>query len=494
MIPSVWMFFVAFLFAGPALASFRCPAKGGAAWREYRSAHFIVDTDAGRSDVQPFVHMLEHMHALVLQALVGEQVEIPGHLRVLAFADQTDFHEMGGDSAAGYYSRGEFGEPTIALPLRALWSDPEAVAHELAHHISFFLFPVQPRWFTEGLAEWVQTVAARPTDTALSFTGTHIARGTKAMAGAMAGSIPVNLVSWLGYDARPLPAKELLSWNGVETASAEARGHLWSWMLYHWLWNERSKAFADYQKRLADGGDPDGAWRAVFPELDPSNADAMAKLDGELDRYRTRGRFAFYKVQAEGDPHFSEAQISSSDLHILLLAMRRSWPREPDQQQALRRAVLDEALAEDPGSPLAQYARAKFAGKVDASALRQAVKSRPADWRGWLLPGQLAPTAEQGPALRKAVELNPASAAAQNALAWLLVRSDRAKEALPLASRALDLAPWDANIVDTLAEVAARLGKCREALQLGKRAVATAGGEQMRKRLADIEKRCPLAR
>src|SRR5712664_2571811 len=307
MIPSVWMFFVAFLFAGPALASFRCPAKGGAAWREYRSAHFIVDTDAGRSDVQPFVHMLEHMHALVLQALVGEQVEIPGHLRVLAFADQTDFHEMGGDSAAGYYSRGEFGEPTIALPLRALWSDPEAVAHELAHHISFFLFPVQPRWFTEGLAEWVQTVAARPTDTALSFTGTHIARGTKAMAGAMAGSIPVNLVSWLGYDARPLPAKELLSWNGVETASAEARGHLWSWMLYHWLWNERSKAFADYQKRLADGGDPDGAWRAVFPELDPSNADAMAKLDGELDRYRTRGRFAFYKVQAEGDAHFQRS-------------------------------------------------------------------------------------------------------------------------------------------------------------------------------------------
>jgi tetratricopeptide (TPR) repeat protein len=127
---------------------------------------------------------------------------------------------------------------------------------------------------------------------------------------------------------------------------------------------------------------------------------------------------------------------------------------------------------------------------VDVGALRAAVRARPADWRGWLALGQAAPAAEREAALRKAVELNPQSASAQNALAWLLVTSDRVRDALPIANRALDLAPWDANIVDTLAEVAARLGKCREALQLEKRAVATAPSDRMRKRQAEIEQRC----
>jgi tetratricopeptide (TPR) repeat protein len=484
-----WVF-AAFLLTAPAFASFRCPARGGAPWREYRSAHFLIDTDARAGEAQSLVRQLEHTQALVLQALVGEQVDIPGRVRVLAFADQTDFTEMAGEVVSGYYARGLFGEPSIVLPLRLLSNDPEVVAHELAHHLSFFLFPVQPHWFSEGLAEWVQTVASRPADKAMLRTGSHIARGINAMSGAMAGSIPLNLVSWLSYDARPMPTRELFTWDGSETTTSGARGHLWSWMLYHWLWNQRGKAFAEYQKRLAESGDPEAAWRGAFPEFDPSSPEALAKLDEELDRYRTGGRFAFYKVEAQADARFNEAAISSSELHLLLLGLRRSWPRETDRQKAIRRGILDEAVAEDPGNPMALYTQMTVLEKVDVGALRAAVKARPADWRGWLALGQAAPAAEREAALRKAVELNPQSASAQNALAWLLVTSDRVRDALPIANRALDLAPWDANIVDTLAEVAARLGKCPEALQLEKRAVATAPSDRMRKRQAEIEQRC----
>jgi hypothetical protein len=78
----------------------------------------------------------------------------------------------------------------------------------------------------------------------------------------------------------------------------------------------------------------------------------------------------------------------------------------------------------------------------------------------------------------------------QNSLAWELVTSARAKEALPLANRALDLAPWDAAIVDTLAHVAAALGKCPEAFRLQRRAIATmewqgASSEVFKKGLAE---------
>src|SRR5436305_9369130 len=128
------------LAAAPAFAGFRCPAKGGTPWREYRSAHFVVDTDAGATDAQALVRELEHFHALLLKALVGEPVEIPGHVRVLAFAGQTDYAELAGDrNVAAYYMRGQFGEPTIVMPVRDAWKRPELVAHELAHHVSFFL-------------------------------------------------------------------------------------------------------------------------------------------------------------------------------------------------------------------------------------------------------------------------------------------------------------------------------------------------------------------
>src|SRR5207253_3715787 len=79
-----------------ARAGFPCPAKGGSEWREYRSKHFLVETDAARFKVELLVSRLESMHALELQALLGEQAEIPGRLRVIAFADPSLFTELAG--------------------------------------------------------------------------------------------------------------------------------------------------------------------------------------------------------------------------------------------------------------------------------------------------------------------------------------------------------------------------------------------------------------
>ena len=69
-----------------ARAGFRCSAKGGPEWREYRTKHFLVDTDLRRPTAEVLIRSLEKMHALELQALVGEQVEIPGRLRLIAFS------------------------------------------------------------------------------------------------------------------------------------------------------------------------------------------------------------------------------------------------------------------------------------------------------------------------------------------------------------------------------------------------------------------------
>src|SRR6266851_3377515 len=99
-----------------ARAGFRCPAKGGAEWREYRSKHFVVDTDASRFKVELLVAQLERMHVLELQALFGEQVEIPGRVRVLALRIRTSSRTwQGGTSALSTDARG-CGSPSSRCP------------------------------------------------------------------------------------------------------------------------------------------------------------------------------------------------------------------------------------------------------------------------------------------------------------------------------------------------------------------------------------------
>ena len=131
--------------------------------------------------------------------------------------------------------------------------------------------------------------------------------------------------------------------------------------------------------------------------------------------------------------------------------------------------------------------------------MRLAAPVHPHDWRVWLLIGnalsEVDSKAEKEAALRKAVSLNPDSAAAQNALAWMLFKNAKPKEALPFADRAVDLAPWNPAAIDTLAAVAADLGQCQQALVLQRRAVEMlepkgSSEDSFHQRLRDYEERC----
>src|SRR6267143_1268852 len=193
-----------------ARAGFRCSAKGGPGWREYRSKHFVLDTDLKPEAVERLVRTLEKMHALEVQALVGEQVELPGHLRVVALSDPGDYRELiGSANVGGYFKVTSLDEPVIVLPVVGFEADPETVAHELAHYISWYLYPRQPRWFSEGLAAFVQTVASVPSENA-PVTGRHIVRGARAAPGSV-GAMPRSMTLALG-DARPIATEELPKW------------------------------------------------------------------------------------------------------------------------------------------------------------------------------------------------------------------------------------------------------------------------------------------
>jgi hypothetical protein len=119
--------------------TFKCSARGGPEWREYRSKHFLLDTDLSRDSAALQIKDLERIYAMVLQAMIGEQVELPGRSRVIGFGNQAQFQESGKDYA-GYHTITPLQQSLIVIPVGGLKANPETVAHELVHHLSWFLF------------------------------------------------------------------------------------------------------------------------------------------------------------------------------------------------------------------------------------------------------------------------------------------------------------------------------------------------------------------
>jgi tetratricopeptide (TPR) repeat protein len=469
--------------------------SAAADWAEYQTEHFILDTDASRGEAETMMATLEKARAADVSVLAGGELDFAGHIRVIAPASRGMFLDIAGDWTAAFYTHGAYGEPVILTPIKAFENEPETIAHELAHAVSYYLFPEQRRWFTEGLAEFVQTVAARQSEANTAAGGSRVVRGSNT--GGAVGGVPAGYgAAYLRDASLTIPSIKLLKWNGVEDPVTPWRFHAASWMLYHYLWNERSKALADLQKRLLDGESWNKAWMEAFPDLDPASDDQMRALDFAISNYRRRGRFVMAKVQGNADFKMNKQPVSQADMRLWLIRLRQEWPQKKEEKIALTRVQLEKALGDEPKNPAVVLGLIYLDGKPTPAQARAAVEGAPKDFRGWYTLGNLSTDPkEKEMALRKSVELGTECAGCNNNLAWFLVTTGRAKEALTFANRALDLAPWDAAAVDTLAEIALQLGQCPQALQLQTRAAGMQlqEGDKQEKvdsRLKSIQDRC----
>lgn len=475
---------VAALGGGAASAADGCSLSHGEPWREYRSRHFVIDASGWNGPPARLVRAFEEIHAAVLAALIAEPVEIPGKVHVILLPRQEDLVEYTGSrDVLGLWWVTPLGQPVIVTAADQVEDMPQVVAHELTHHVSRYLFPRQAFWFSEGLAQFVESVAKPDRE------GRRWAGGDP-MNGEGAGSFKLPR---MGFFVPALQAR------GVPGAYPAA------WVLYRYLWNELGRELSAYQQYLMDGAAPDVAWVAAFPDLDFEGG-KINRLDGRLAQYQRSGRGLRWRLEpAEIDPRFEEAEAPLGDLHLTLLALRLTG-RNPLEHDRLRREALEEAAREDPDNPLVAAARAQARDEPLGPALRAAVARRPGDGRGWYLLGAEAAgatgaaDAEREAALRKAVALWPDGAPALSALAARLTATGRAREAFPFADHAVEVAPWDPVSVSSLAEVALALSKCKEAVVLQRRAVEAAVSrftgathadpKALRARLGEIEERC----
>jgi len=463
-----------------AAAAERCSLTGGAQWREYQSRHFAIDAAGWDGDPARLVAAFEDLYAAVLAALISEPVEIPARVRVIVLPDQRDLADYSGSRyVAGMFWISPLAEPTILLSADQVGRVPQIIAHELTHLVSSYLFPRQPYWFAEGLAQFVEGVAK------VDEEGRRWA-GSDPTGGWVAGSVKLDDMGSL------LSGRTGGDW-GVDP-------YLTSWILYRFLWNEHGKQLTAYQRLLMDGKSPDEAWPLAFPQWEIKSGRVNA-LDYELTHHQLSGRGIRWEIKTGNvDRTFASAAAPLGDVHLALMRMRLFHTNSLVQNR-VRRQALDEALREQPRNPVVAVELARVSEVPLLPAIRAAAAGQPNDGRGWYLLGvEATDPVERETALRKAVEHWPDGALALAALASHLASTGRAKEALPLANRAADLAPWQPLTFSALATVAVELGQCKQALSLQTTAVEIVNSErvgsidvnaqQVKDRLAAIRKRC----
>lgn len=81
-----------------------CPHKGGPAWTEVRSEHFVLRTDLGASEAQATVIRFEQLHAVLSSVVPGPRRASSGRLEIVIFERVADYDVVAPPQASAYLS------------------------------------------------------------------------------------------------------------------------------------------------------------------------------------------------------------------------------------------------------------------------------------------------------------------------------------------------------------------------------------------------------
>lgn len=472
-----------------------CPDKGGKEWREVNSPHFRVYTDLGQRVARFTALELEQLRTALLLAW-GGQVDPPGQVEVIVVRSDTELEEftLGAPLEAFLDSSGRSPLMVMAGEGEFLLQEPESLqvqAHELAHHITRFVMVRQPRWLTEGLATWLQTVQFSSLRRKASF-----------------GEIHPGFASYMRTH-RPLPLEKLWAWERYPFLSkAEILPYYassWLWVAY--LRDRHPKRFQDFTARLARAEEPRRAFEAAFQ--------GVTNLEEDLRKYEPQDEEQLTVELPFIKPDFEVRPLDCAEIHTLRarLFLRSPGPRSLRERLRLGRQELAEALKEDPSEVSAVLLQASFTVDPEQrlALARALVRAKPDSGPAWSLLGQAlqdsnAPAAEQEQALRRALALDPDDVDALVAMAWLHTEQGQTEEGLAKAGRAVQLAPGRASTLEAYAALLFQAGRCEESLTAQQRAMGVLGGhvteslrsvaqatqEAMQRKLAEYAERCGM--
>lgn len=424
-----------------------CPAHGGPAWTELTSDHFRVRTDLDAPDATEAVRTLEETRAAMLALVWPRAAPVPGPIEIVFLRSQGELWTFLQGGAQGIRLQQHPFPPIIVIGGIGDQDQLTGLRHEVAHELSRRFLPLEPPWYSEGIATLLES--------------TTYERGTQT---ARMGEIsPVRLQQLQGLGRTP--ANELLNTRELPAYLELARFEASSWLLAHFLINQQFEAFGRFQRRLAAFERPEEAWRQEFPEL------SGEALDRAVDRYSTSGKYATFSLHLDvPTPTVRTRGLSDGEVHGLraLLYWAAVSPGNV-RQEAGAHAEVAEALAQDPGTLDALAVDFYWLTAVKDEAARKdlaarATRAHPESWLAWLMLADVdhLKTPPAWEALMEALELAPDQPEVVSRIATANALRGRWGQVLEFSSRAIDLrAPL--AVLPLHAEALARSGDCPRA-------------------------------
>jgi tetratricopeptide (TPR) repeat protein len=433
-------------------------------WTRLQSEHFDVATDLSAPDATRAALALETTRAALRSAAWPNASEaVAARTSVVIFRDGLEFMHYFENVAAIFV---RYVRPTIVL-----WGKPDyweqktglnaeasssLLRHELTHRLASGVYARQPTWFAEGLAQFLETMT-------VSEDGSTATLGE---------ADPEALRRYKRYRVH---VSEALAWRSYTDSDPETIAGLYgiSWLMVHFLHDNRGNDFDAFQNALVQGVDPEAAWKKSLGTLRPE------VLDAQLRDYVQHADFKKVAVPIERTAvaPATNAVITEADVHAIRaqLAISGSQTRPHAGLDAEAQREIESALALEPANPLAVrllLATGRSLPKNDLTArLHAHLEKRPDDGEAWLLLAEHGIASEREAAARKAAKLMPANPDACVILAWYLAASGRAEEALAVAVKATSLAPWDARGHYAHAEALFGVGRCTDAIRAETRAI-----------------------
>lgn len=414
------------------------------AWSELACPHFRLLTDLDGSRAQALCAELEQKREVLRRAL-GLDPEPPGRLEVVVFASSAGYRRFGPpDTAAILTLRGL--RPLMVAswePLSPSGKAPSsAYAHELAHYLSQYVWPIQPPWVGEGLAQYLESIQVEPGATTV-----------------LVGRPPL-AVQVQATLSRPLPMEQLLGWTGAEELSGARAAELYasSWLWWHFLSYRQPERLGRFMREVQQGRHPRLAFLRAFEGL------SLERLRAEVIDYRTQS-----------------LPVRQVEVPAGAGVPREGWPirlLEPSEVQALSArlgAVLpgEESPVAVPSAQLSAdaFEARLLAARDDVEALevtRAYVEAHPTDGWAWAARGLVlfrtgGAEAEREEAVARARQHGPENPRALLLSAVAALAAGELEQVLGQTSAGAAVAPWSPELFAVRVEALARSGRCDEA-------------------------------
>jgi hypothetical protein len=366
------------------------PSRGGPAWSELTSEHFVLWTDLPRDRAVRTLRHCESFYAVAVASLLGGAPAPPGRGLVIAFAEWDDWQAFGAGGTLGMFlpaAQSPFQTPFLAYVAGSHFDfgyapdSGETVQHELGHLILERAVAWAPRFLHEGFASFLETA--------------HL---DERAGRAELGRLPEERRAWLRYHG-DYSFDDLVSNAVVDGHIAEyyVRSHLF----VAYLMNRQLERFTAYLRALrVPGIDPGVAWSANFSDL------PRERIRDELADFVRNGKPQLVQVALPGgEVAFSERALSDADVLAVRSLMLLIIGGKDKKALAVESARA--AAAADPGHILGNLMLIglKLRAEVRGEAV---VAAHPDDHRAWVVRAvSLDEGDEQRAAMARACALAP---------------------------------------------------------------------------------------